>query len=314
MPPFAAPLPEGAVTPLGPVFDSPQNRAMVRILQYLLDADGPDEVAHRAVSGLRMLPEIAHVTLRDVWDGQTDIEILLASETGSDPSWLTVKLVDPCDALAIARVRALTDLVTALHRRERDVRQLRNAAHTDPLTQLCNRRGFEPFVDQALARAARTGEAITLMLCDVDRFKAINDKAGHQAGDEALLVVARAMQSIIRPTDLAARTGGDEFAILLAGASAQGAAVVANRLREAISFANPLTGLSLTLSIGIADTQAIELRRSAGHEPRYALFRAADEALYRVKARGRDGHALHQQCFPVAPLEIEDTLAIATGC
>ena len=111
---------------------------------------------------------------------------------------------------------------------------MRGEAHTDPLTGLFNRRGLEPFVEQALARASRTGEEIAVLLCDVDHFKRINDEHGHAAGDRALASVARAMESVIRPSDLAARLGGDELVILLAGSNAAGATVVAERLRRAL--------------------------------------------------------------------------------
>lgn len=290
--------------------DAPQNRAMLSILQFLVDAGGPDAVAQRAMASLRLLPEVAWATLCPEPDLRRDLGISLPAESMVGDRHLNVALLYPGDPVGTARVRALVELVGALHRRAWEVRMLADAAKTDALTRLSNRRGFEPMVDQALARWQRSGEVISLMLCDIDHFKQINDRWGHHVGDEALVAVSQALQTVIRPTDSAARLGGDEFGILLVGATIDGAIVVAERLRDTVRHANPLVGESLTLSIGIADTQALHRVGTAHRLLRQALFRAADEALYLVKASGRNGFAVSPDCGIPTPLETHDTAPI----
>ena len=192
-------------------------------------------------------------------------------------------------------------LVEQVHRRLDEIERLHAEATTDPLTGLWNRRGFEPLLDQALARAARTGEAIAVVLVDVDCFKRVNDEFGHGAGDEALVNVANAMQGGIRPTDVAARTGGDEFAILLSGADAQGAVLVCERIRRTLRRSSATTGREVTLSFGVADLASIG-RPTAGPSARAAWLAAADVALYDAKAAGRDGVV----CYAEGPRMIED--------
>lgn len=295
----------GAPEPL----DSPQNRAMIRILHFLVDAGHPDTVVQRAAVSLRMLPEVAWTEVASDPDATRDLGVALSDERGGSVQYLNVHLVETGDLAGKARVRALLDLTVALHRRAWEVRHLADAAHTDALTGLSNRRGFEPLVDQALARWQRTGEAISLVLCDIDRFKAINDRLGHHAGDDALVTVSRALQAAIRPTDAAARLGGDEFGLLLAGSDAEGAHVVAQRLRNAVERTNPLTGQILTLSVGIADTVALRAC-GGGAALRQAFFRAADEALYMVKGSGRNGAMIHPGCAIPTLLECRDTQPI----
>jgi len=291
MPPSVAPHAD-TTSSFGPEHDdAPQNRAMIHILQFLVDAADPETVARRAATSLRLLPEVASAELRNAGEPGGDLRAPLAGD-GESLQHLVVDLVHAADPVARARVAALVDLAVALHGRAWQVRRLADAARSDPLTKLCNRRAFEPFVDQALARAGRTGETVALVLCDIDDFKSINDGFGHHAGDDALVAVSHVLRTSVRPTDVAARLGGDEFALLLACASAEGAARVAVRIRDAMSCANPLTGRKLTLSIGIADNKMADLERMPIHEARQALFRAADMALYRVKASGRNGFAI----------------------
>jgi len=283
--------------------DESDDRIMIRLLRYLLEARGPESVARRAIMGLGLLPEVAWVDLGGSHDEMRgDVE----TELGPDPTTgrLRIHLVDPTDARGRARILALTRLVDAVHARELEICRLVNEAHTDPLTGLYNRRGFEPFVDQALARALRAGEDIALVLCDIDNFKAINDSCGHSAGDRALNTVAECLKQVVRPTDLAGRLGGDEMVLLLAGANASGAVHVARRLREAVARANPID-LPLTLSLGIADIRVVS--QATGQTiatAREALFRAADEALYTAKAVGRDRFVCHPLCF--TPEEVAD--------
>jgi diguanylate cyclase (GGDEF)-like protein len=163
--------------------------------------------------------------------------------------------------------------------------ELRTQSQTDPLTGLANRRLFEQRLAEEVLRAQRHGLPVSLLALDVDHFKRFNDRYGHPAGDAALVQVARALQSLARrPADLAARTGGEEFALLLPHTAAAEAQALAEQLLTAVDsllipHADSSTARSLTLSIGVATL-------APGMDMR-TLVRAADEALYRAKAEGR---------------------------
>ena len=137
-------------------------------------------------------------------------------------------------------------------------------------------------------RALRTGQPLSLLICDIDHFKAFNDHYGHARGDQCLRDVAQAMQSVItRSGDVLARIGGEEFAVLLPNTSEADARQVAERLRAAVSglqlvHAASKLGSSVTISVGLTQ---LHLESATDFE---ALFDAADQALYRAKEKGRD--------------------------
>lgn len=152
-------------------------------------------------------------------------------------------------------------------------------ADTDGLTGLANRRVFQQALSRELTLAHRRGEPCTLVLLDVDHFKAVNDTHGHPAGDEVLRVVGRALLDTARGTDVAARYGGEEFALILPSCSAAEARVVAERFRTAVA-ADP-GPVPVTVSAGVA-TYPQDAEGEA------SLIAAADHALYRAKRTGRD--------------------------
>ena len=166
-------------------------------------------------------------------------------------------------------------------------REMAKQARTDPLTGLLNRRAFLDEMARQIERLDREGLPGTLMFADLDNFKPLNDHFGHEAGDEALRRVAKLLRDIVRPTDLVARFGGDEFAVWLNGADHLTTAERAEMLRvqtplllESLTGGN---GPSLSMSIGIAP------RIAGGGEAIDALMRRADQAMYEVKRHGR-GH------------------------
>jgi len=166
-------------------------------------------------------------------------------------------------------------------------RRLYDIARKDSLTGLDNRRVFEERFDNALQSNRRTTNHIALLMIDVDHFKQYNDRYGHAAGDDALRLVAVALQrSLQRTTDLVARIGGEEFIILLPETSLEGAQQVANRIRAEVLEENivhesvPLGRVTVSIGIGFSE-------RKRNLTPT-ALFERADRALYDAKAAGRN--------------------------
>ncbi|MEA2270821.1 MAG: hypothetical protein QOC64_3431 [Solirubrobacteraceae bacterium] len=151
------------------------------------------------------------------------------------------------------------------------LRRLETAALHDPLTGVRNRRAFDEELPLALQRARRSGRPLGLAFMDLNGFKAVNDRDGHQAGDRLLKEVASAWQSQLRQTDMLARLGGDEFAVLLPECRADDVDAVAQRLRAAVHHA-PGCGVGIVLW--------------DGEESGSALMRRADHALYADKASG----------------------------
>ncbi len=176
--------------------------------------------------------------------------------------------------------------------RER-TRYLEDLSVTDDLTGLFNRRYFRLRVVEEEARATRQESELTLMLVDIDHFKAINDSHSHAVGDQVLKEFARLLTRIFRETDVVARWGGEEFAILLSGFNTQAASAIAERARRMVEehdWTEFGAGLALTVSIGIASLS--ELAPAAAKTAvggRYeALFDLADARLYEAKRRGRN--------------------------
>ncbi len=154
----------------------------------------------------------------------------------------------------------------------------------DALTELYNRRHFVELVDKEIARSVRHARPLVMCIIDVDLFKPINDQHGHIAGDGVLRQLAALLRGFVRGEDIAARIGGEEFAVLLPESGIDAAVAFAERLRDAVAVAPFLiAGQShhLTVSIGLAELSPARAERSA-------LMQAADVALYRAKAEGRN--------------------------
>ncbi|HEY7384909.1 MAG TPA: EAL domain-containing protein [Beijerinckiaceae bacterium] len=182
-------------------------------------------------------------------------------------------------------VHANEQLKIEITERERSQATIQFLAHHDSLTGLANRALFRSHLEEALARARRSGENLAVHFLDLDGFKTINDTLGHSVGDQLLKCIADRLQSTIRDTDKVARLGGDEFAILqLAADLPSGAAVLAGRLIEAVKAPCVIGGHQLLVgtSIGIA-----VLRSDSLHFDPDQMLKSADLAMYRAKAEGR---------------------------
>jgi len=161
---------------------------------------------------------------------------------------------------------------------------LDHLASHDSLTGLPNRRVFMDRLELALARARRGGEPIALLFVDLDRFKEVNDHAGHAAGDALLRTVAQRMRGAVREADTVARMGGDEFLVLLDGAADSIAAgQVAQKLLDGLAQPVPYGGESLTIEASIGVSLCPRDGTTAGE-----IIAAADRAMYRAKAEGRN--------------------------
>jgi diguanylate cyclase (GGDEF)-like protein len=228
--------------------------------------------------------------IEELSDGRV---ILLSRQAMSDGGWLTTH-----------------EDITERRRAEKEIIHL---ARHDPLTGLANRAEFNAKLEEATKRLKRNGGAVTVMMLDLDKFKAVNDRLGHPAGDQLLVEVARRLKSSVRETDVLARLGGDEFAIIQESAAHQheGAVALSLRIIHAITQPFDLGGqqASVGTSIGIV------LAPEHGADPEELLQRA-DLALYNVKAGGRNDfrifrpemlEAVHSQ--QSAESELRDAIA-----
>jgi diguanylate cyclase (GGDEF)-like protein len=159
----------------------------------------------------------------------------------------------------------------------RALEQVTTLARTDPLTMLPNRRAFDEAIDKELRRSLRFRRPLSLIMIDLDHFKQVNDKLGHQAGDETLKTLARLLEQVLRSVDTVARIGGEEFAVVLPETSLEDALAVAGRLCELQAS----QGINTTLSCGVACSPM----HGATSDTLYA---SADKALYEAKHGGRN--------------------------
>jgi diguanylate cyclase (GGDEF)-like protein len=181
-----------------------------------------------------------------------------------------------------ARLRAAVTEAAPIVANLRNLELAERRAMTDTLTGLPNKRALDETLKRMAAQADRSGEPLAAVLFDLDHFKLVNDRLGHEAGDEVLAAVGVAVPLALRTSDFVGRFGGEEFLALLPGTGREGAIDVAEKLRAAIAAASP-TGSErqVTASFGVA-VLPDEARDGA------ELLRTADRALYTAKANGRD--------------------------
>ena len=179
--------------------------------------------------------------------------------------------------ILITRLRGRREQLTLLNT------ELTRLAAIDPLTGLRNRRAIDEYLHDALSAARRHDQALSVLVMDIDHFKAINDTLGHHTGDAVLEHTARVLDGALRTEDAIGRWGGEEFLVVLPSTDEEGALSVTERLRQALARDQPEDarshGLTVTITIGAAEWR---------HEEMDELVRRADSALYLGKAAGRD--------------------------
>lgn len=204
------------------------------------------------------------LTPREYWNYAMVISVLVPALVAPVVSWRMFRLVD-----ALGEAHS----------------ELARLAATDQLTKLYNRRGFEELAEKSLREAEASREAVAMLMCDIDHFKSINDRFGHEFGDHAIRYVASILAELAKEYNaIACRHGGEEFALLMPKTSAGIAKQAAERLRLACSARPVVSGDSsalMTISVGVA--AADEVRSNLG-----MLLNLADSALYRAKKGGRN--------------------------
>ena len=199
------------------------------------------------------------------------------------PRWIAVAGVLVALTLVIGKLRdEVQRLVGALGREARN----------DPLTGLLNRRGFLEAAQVELARAGRSQQPLSVLAVDVDHFKLLNDGFGHAAGDDALALLGELLLGLARAHDVVARTGGEEFAVLLPSTDLPAALHVADRLRQAVQDLPTARRLTVSIGVDVQDPQDGGADRGLDD-----LLVGADRALYRAKEKGRDRVEVHGSPF-----------------
>ncbi len=257
----------------------------------------PDQDAIVLIAQIRAIPALRGVPLAVIVSEASELTKLEhALAAGADDF-----VRRPVDALELrTRMRTLVRLRTQVVEARRESAQLARVnaelevhASTDALTETHNRRTFERRLREEVERVRRHGQALTLVVMDIDHFKRVNDSHGHAVGDEVLKAVSSLVQRAIRTCDIFARIGGEEFALLAPATREDGARILCERLRAAIAglpiFARTGSGYHTTLhisaSFGIA---VLEGRDRPGADAGAWLFESADAALFRAKRGGRN--------------------------
>ncbi len=264
-------------------------RQLVRVVvESAVEATG-------ATGGVVLGPEGEVARTGDPHAGSARIALPL--RVGSSDFGLLVLTGDEFDAGDIEAATSLAAQVVVALENARLHRIVERQALVDSLTGLANRRSFEETLRAELARAARFGDSMSLVLADLDDFKRVNDRHGHPAGDEVLKAFAATLRRTVRESDAAGRWGGEEFALVLSGTDAQGALRLAERARAALAAQTVQladgTEISVTASFGVASFPDWT-------EPE-ELLAAADSALYAAK---RDGKNRVVQALESTPGEI----------
>jgi diguanylate cyclase (GGDEF)-like protein len=238
---------------------------------------------HLVIADIKLKGIAAEELARMLGQAQESVPLLLVGQTASSIERRSAAMADGAfDYLALPEeLPLLLARASQLVRLKQEMNRLRAEADRDYLTGLMNRRRFRTALGQEVERWRRYNVPCSLLLVDIDHLKRINDKHGHSAGDRVIRHTASALVELSRDNDTAARLGGEEFALLLAGTDDAKALAAAERLRHFVS-STEVEGIgTVTVSLGVASCPA-----HATAERK--LYAASDAALYRAKGEGRD--------------------------
>jgi diguanylate cyclase (GGDEF)-like protein len=225
--------------------------------------------------------EIKHIPVILLTGRESQKQKIKALERGA--SDYVTKPFDPGELIARVKVQLkIKQLQDDLKEQNARLEELSN---TDPLTQLANRRCLMQTLEKECQRSIRNNHSLSMIMADLDHFKRVNDTCGHQQGDVVLKAVAEAIVDELREYDLAARFGGEEFALLLPGTDLPQATFAAERIRKrvaALKFEGCLKNLTITISLGVATGPRKDIQGTDD------LVRLSDDALYAAKREGRN--------------------------
>jgi diguanylate cyclase (GGDEF)-like protein len=267
---------EPAGSAFAAVGDVTRNALLIGLLITVIGAALAGLAAHRFGADMRRMAR----AVRDVEAGVPDARIPSAASS-AELRTLADAVGSMTHRLLTAREELERQVAQRTHELEIANAELGRQAQTDALTGLLNRRVFDPMLERMLADARRNRRALSVLMVDADHFKRINDVHGHPVGDQVLRMLADTLRTRLRASDVVARFGGEEFAVLLPETNEAEALITAQSLVDRIAaHDHPVWG-KVTVSIGVATC-------GDGLTSAPDLLRQADEALYRAKAEGRD--------------------------
>jgi diguanylate cyclase (GGDEF)-like protein len=247
----------------------------------LCDLEMPRIDGFKFLGMMKSRPELQDIPVI-ILTGMHDRELKIKGLENGACDYIT-KPFDPEEL--VARVKVHLEIKQLQDDLKRSNELLHDLSITDCLTGLYNRRYLIESLHREILRTERKNGDLSLIVIDIDYFKAVNDRYGHQQGDHVLQIVSRVLKNELRNYDIAARFGGEEFVAVLPDAAADEAMQVAERIRLAVAdfkFENELSDLALTISLGVAELSFLSCQTVD------SFIKLADDALYRAKANSRN--------------------------
>ena len=193
------------------------------------------------------------------------------------------KIRDEIDRIRLAVIEMAEEIKSYVDTLSKEIDLYTNKAYTDSLTEVFNRRAFEEFGRKFIEKMMSIGKPVSVLMIDIDNFKEVNDKFGHQVGDMVLSGIAKTIKEALRDSDMVFRYGGEEFVVILPGTGLKGAVKAAENVRRRVEMTKFMINdreVSLTVSIGVA-----EVKKGEGVD---RLIDRADRNLYEAKRRGKN--------------------------